>query len=103
VFARCMRDTVFSILTEPEDITYNWIVNAGFGYDIASSMITEKEGVIFIATKNGLIFSLDRFDGSLIWKYKFENTLIHSIAPLSRNQLFFTNMDGKIVSLKYYN
>ena len=73
-----------------------WAENFNYGYDIAPSMPVEKDGVLFWGTKNGLLTAADAETGSEIWQYKFENYLINTVAPLSREQLLFSNIDGNV-------
>ena len=96
LFIRTMNDTILAlpvsdILEEP-----SWITNCGFGYEISSSQIVEKDGVIFYPTKNGIIYSLDSETGEILWQHKSTNALINTITPLSYNSLITTDFDGRV-------
>ncbi len=99
IYARCMRDTVIAVSTQSHHFQTIWQTNCDFGYDIAPSMMTEKEGSLFFSTKNGLLYSLNGVTGKINWRYKFGNTLINTIAPVHKNQIVFSNMDGKVAFL----
>ncbi len=99
VFARCMRDTLIAVSPQKGSFIPVWARDLGFGYDIASSMIAERDGVVFFGTKNGLITAVDASDGRLKWRYKLGNTLINNIHPLDRDNIIISNFDGNIARL----
>lgn len=101
IYARCMRDTVFTISSNPENQNVLWVKNFGFGYDIAPSMLVENNGIGYLSTKNGLILAFNSKNGYLIWKYKFGNTLVHTVAPLNAKKIYLSNMDGKVFCLSH--
>lgn len=96
LFIRTMNDTILAlpvsdILEEPL-----WITACGFGYDISSSQIVEKDGLIFYPTKNGMIYSLDSETGEILWQHKSTNGLINTITPLTNNSFITTDFDGRV-------
>lgn len=99
VFIRTMNDTILALraamnLSEPI-----WITNCGFGYDISSAQIVEKDGTIFYPTKNGLLFALNSEDGKILWKYKVSNGFVNTVTPIDKNNLVVTAFDGRITFL----
>src|SRR3712207_6877361 len=72
VYAKTMRDSVvcYSALTDqPRQL---WACDVGFGYEHATVMLPEKDGIVFSSTKNGLIFAIDGKTGRLLWKHKVD-------------------------------
>ena len=61
-----MNDTILALPVSEKLEEPFWITNCGFGYDISSSQIVEEDGVIFYATKNGMIYSLDSESGKFL-------------------------------------
>jgi outer membrane protein assembly factor BamB len=99
IYAQCMQDTVVAVSSKSNRFELLWATHCGYGYDIAPSMLIEKDNVVFFATKNGLIFALDAFSGKVKWHYKFGNTLINTVNPISSKQILFSNMDGNVALL----
>ena len=95
LFIRTMNDTILALPVSEKLEEPLWITNCGFGYDISSSQIVEKDGVIFYPTKNGMIYSLDSETGKILWQHKSTNGLINTITPLSNNKFITTDFDGK--------
>jgi outer membrane protein assembly factor BamB len=99
VYARCFVDTIFCISSVASDFEELWFAKTGYTYDINPSMPVEKDGVVFFVTKNGLFVACKAEDGKILWKYKFRNTMIATLTPLSNRELVFTTQDGIIGKL----
>jgi outer membrane protein assembly factor BamB len=84
----------FSASASPPDKV--WELNAGFGYDINSAMLAEKDGVVFYGTKNDLIFALDARTGTLKWEHKLGTGVMNTVVPLNSTQVLTTDFDGKV-------
>jgi outer membrane protein assembly factor BamB len=73
-----------------------WELNAGFGYDINSATLVEKDGGIFYGTKNDLLIALDARTGALKWEHKLGTSVMNTVVPLSSTQVLTTDFDGKV-------
>ncbi|MDR1090441.1 MAG: PQQ-binding-like beta-propeller repeat protein [Prevotella sp.] len=94
IYSKTMQDSVVcysAIADEPKKI---WSVNVSYGYDHAPSMPVEKDNVVFGSTKNGLIFTLDAKNGTVLWKHKIGNSLINTVVPLNETECLFTSGEG---------
>ncbi len=100
LFIRTMNDTILALPVSDKLEKPLWITNCGFGYDISSAQIVEKDGVIFYATKNGMIYSLDSETGKILWQYKITNGFVNTIAPISKEEIITTDFDGKVKLIK---
>jgi len=96
LFIRTMADTILALPVSDKLEEPLWITNCGFGYDISSSQIVEKDGTLFYPTKNGMIYSLDSETGKILWQHKSTNGLINSITPLSNIKFITTDFDGRV-------
>ena len=96
LFIRTMTDTILALPVSEKLEEPSWITNCGFGYDISSSQIVEKDEVVFYPTKNGMIYSLDSETGQILWQHKSTNGLINTITPLTNNKFITTDFDGKV-------
>jgi outer membrane protein assembly factor BamB/predicted phosphodiesterase len=93
---RAMNDFFYAFSTAASRPDKVWEFNAGFGYDINSAMLVEKDGVAFYGTKNDLLFALDARTGVLKWKHKLGTGVINTVVPLSATQVLTTDFDGKV-------
>lgn len=101
IFIRTMNDTIFALPANKKLLEPIWITNCGFGYDISSAQIVEKDGVIFYPTKNGVIHALDSNNGEILWKFKVSNGFVNTLTVIDKNNLITTDFDGNVIYLKY--
>jgi len=96
-YVRAMNDFFYAFSTAASHPEKVWELNAGFGYDINSAMLVEKDGVVFYGTKNDLLIALDAKTGALKWEYKLGSGVMNTVVPLSATQVLTTDFDGKVV------
>ena len=96
VYVRTTQDIVAAISTAADTPEPVWETNAGFGYDINSAMLVEKDGVVFYGTKNGLLIALDAVTGAVEWKYRVGVALLNTVTPLSGREVVVTDFDGRV-------
>jgi outer membrane protein assembly factor BamB/predicted phosphodiesterase len=95
-YVRAMNDFFYAFSTSAAHPDKLWEFNAGFGYDINSAMLVEKDGVVFYGTKNDLLIALDAKTGTLKWEHKLGTGVMNTIVPLSSTQVLTTDFDGKV-------
>jgi len=96
-YVRAMNDFIYSFSTMADKPEKLWERNAGFGYDINSAMLVEKDGVLFYGTKNGLLLALRSSDGEILWQHKIGTGVMNTVVPLNARQVLATDFDGRIV------
>lgn len=95
IYSKTMNDSIVCYATAGDKPKELWASNVGFGYEHAPSMQTEKDGVMFGSTKEGLIFALEAKTGRVLWKHKIGNSLISTVVPLNGRQVLFTATSGE--------
>ncbi|MBI2428248.1 MAG: PQQ-binding-like beta-propeller repeat protein [Ignavibacteriales bacterium] len=99
VYIRTMNDSLYALSTKAIQPEVIWSLNAGFGYDINSSQLREKEGVLFCTTKNGLLIAVDAKTGEVLWKFKEDVVIAHTPIPISKNRVIFSNVTGTVCEI----
>lgn len=99
VFAKTMWDTVVACATGPRNFDLQWAADADYGYDIDPAVPVEKDGTLFLGTKNGWVYALDSTTGDVRWRYRIGVGLVNDPLPLSGTVVLVTAMDGRIVRL----
>jgi outer membrane protein assembly factor BamB len=113
VYSKCMWDTVVAISTattmreemqlatevsmEPKTV---WAVHADFGYEHNPAMPLEKDGTLWVSTKNGLLLGMDARTGKVLWRHKIGNSILNPPLPLSGRECIFTSSEGTITRVK---
>jgi outer membrane protein assembly factor BamB len=101
VYIRAMNDMIHAVATSPPTPTPVWTTNAGFGYDINSAMLAEKDGVVFYATKNGVVTALDAGSGRIAWQHRFGVGLVNTVVPLAADRVLVADIDGRVGVIEY--
>ncbi len=96
VYVRTTEDIIAAISPSADTPEAVWETNAGFGYDINSAMLIEKDGVLFYGTKNGLLLALDAATGAVKWQHRVGVALLNTVTPLSGREVVVTDFDGRV-------
>ena len=99
-YVRAMNDFFYAFSTTAPHPDKLWELNAGFGYDINSAMLVEKDSTVFYGTKNGLLFALDGKTGAIKWEHKLDNGVMNTVAPISSTKVVVTDFDGKVALIQ---
>lgn len=96
VYVRTTENIVAAISSSAEDAEAVWETDAGFGGDIDSAMLVEKDSVVFFGTKDGLLLALDGATGAVKWKHRVGVALLNTVTPLSGREVVVTDFDGHV-------
>ena len=100
VYSKCMWDTVVAMdATTLEPVT-RWATHAEFGYEHNPAMPLEKDGILWVSTKNGLLLGMDAQTGKVLWRHKIGNSILNTPLPLSNKECIFTSSDGTITYIR---
>ena len=110
VYSKCMWDTVVAISTSslsphrliassPSGVEVLWASHAGFGYEHNPAMPLEKDGTLWVSTKNGLLLGMDAKTGKVLWRHKIGNSILNTPLPLSATDCIFTSSEGTITRI----
>jgi outer membrane protein assembly factor BamB len=118
VYSKCMWDTVVAISTQypitnskasiskasiskaSNSPTPLWVSHAGFGYEHNPAMPLEKDGVLWVSTKNGLLLGMDAKTGKVLWRHKIGDSILNTPLPLSGKECIFTSSEGTITRIQ---
>jgi outer membrane protein assembly factor BamB/predicted phosphodiesterase len=100
LYVRAMNDFFYAFATDAAAPTPLWQQNAGFGYDINSAMLVEKDGTVFYGTKNGLLFALDGRTGGIRWQHKLGVGIVNTLVPLGPDRVLATDFDGRVALIE---
>jgi outer membrane protein assembly factor BamB len=96
VYVRTTEDIIAAISPSADGAESVWETNAGFGSDINSAQLVEKDGVVFYGTKDGLLLALDGATGVVKWKHRVGVGLLNTVTPLSGREVVVTDFDGRV-------
>lgn len=100
IYSKCMWDTVVAMdATTHEPIT-RWATHADFGYEHNPAMPLEKDGTLWVSTKNGLLLGMEAQTGKVLWRHKIGNSILNTPLPLSGKECIFTSSEGTITYIR---
>lgn len=100
VYSKCMWDTVVAMDATTQEPVTRWVSHAGFGYEHNPAMPLEKDGTLWVSTKNGLLIGMDAKSGEVLWRHKIGNSILNTPLPLSDKECIFTSSEGTITFIK---
>ena len=108
VYSKCMWDTIVALPTHyPLSISEasntpspRWVTHADFGYEHNPAMPLEKDGTLWVSTKNGLLLGMDAATGKVLFRHKIGNSILNTPLPLSGTECIFTSSEGTITYIK---
>lgn len=102
VYIKNMKEGNFiAFSTSANEQSLVWECEAGLGYEIAPSPITENKTLIFVPTTSGTVVAIDKKTHQVAWKYKISNALINAIQPVGEHQVLITVLDGRVACLEF--
>lgn len=96
VYVRAVESIIAAVDAEADGQETLWETDAGFGQDISSAQLVEKDGVLFYGTKNGLLLALDGATGAVKWKHRVGVALLNTVTPISGREVVVTDHDGRV-------
>jgi outer membrane protein assembly factor BamB/predicted phosphodiesterase len=103
LYVRSINQLVCAYDTAADQPVQLWQTDAGFGYDINSAMLVEKNGRLFYGTKSGLLLAFDGRSGTLLWQHKAGVALLNTAAPLSEREVLLSDFDGRVLLVEETN
>ena len=100
VYVRTMRDTIMAFAADSSVPSVLWATDVGFGYDINSAMLVERDGLVYYGTKNGLLVALDGLTGEVCWRHRVGVALLNTVVPVDRHRILVTDFDGRVTMLR---
>jgi outer membrane protein assembly factor BamB len=98
-----MWDTIVALDATSDAILPRWETNAAFGYEHNPAMPLEKDGVLWVSTKNGLLLGMNAHTGKVLWRHKIGNSILNTPLPLSDTECIFTSSEGTITYIQVKN
>lgn len=100
IYSKCMWDTIVALDATTNDVQVRWVSNADFGYEHNPAMPLEKDGILWVSTKNGLLLGMDAQTGKVLWRHKIGNSILNTPLPLSSKECIFTSSEGTITYIR---
>ena len=101
VYVKTMFDSLFAFQTEPREAVARWRVAGGFDYEIGPSPVTEQDGMVFVPTSQGYLFTYSAENGDPLWDVRLSDGLVNYAQPVGQSRLLVSAMDGYVYLIRY--
>ena len=102
VFVKCTYENkliAYSATADKPEIV--WETPVQYGMDDNQSAIIAKDGIAYFTFRNGLAIAVDENNGRILWKHKLGDVMQNAATPINGNEVIVTDVDGKIVLLRF--
>ncbi len=99
LYVKSMNDTVYAFAATGDAVQLRAQAHCEYGYDIAPSPMTERDGMLYIPTDKGVVVALDTGEFQVKWAHKLCNALINNVVPVEQGAVLGTAMDGLVFYL----
>ncbi len=100
IYGKTMNDTLSVFKTGRQLQPAAWKLNVGYGYEHTPSKLIEKDGNLFLGTRNGVVYAIDVKQKKIAWAYKIDNSMVNTLNILNKKNIIASTMDGKITLLQ---
>lgn len=101
VYVKTMDGNVYGMSTRSDFMDVIWESDLQLPYELTPSNISTSGKQVLIPSHSGLLSSLDKTTGRVLWQYKISNAMINPILVFDKKTIVASTMDGKIVRLDY--
>jgi outer membrane protein assembly factor BamB len=96
VYAKTMDGTVIAVGTDSAKYDLKWVVDAGLGYEHAPCIILEKDGVVYVGSRQGLMVAIDPATKKVLFTYRLGTSEFNGWAVDEKGDVYTSLIEGKI-------
>ncbi|MBR4994969.1 MAG: PQQ-binding-like beta-propeller repeat protein [Alistipes sp.] len=96
VYARTMDGELIAVSTAANDYDVVWMVDLGFGYEFSPCAIVECDGVVYAASRQGIVAAVDAESGELLWRKKCGISAVNGFEVDDSGNIYLSLFEGKI-------
>ena len=96
VYARTMDGELIAVSTQADEYDVIWMVDLGFGYEFSPCAVVESGGVVYAASRQGVVAAVDAESGELLWRKKCGISAVNGFEVDERGDIYISLFEGKI-------
>lgn len=96
VYARTMDGELIAVSTQADEYDVIWMVDLGFGYEFSPCAVVESQGVVYAASRQGVVAAVDAESGELLWRKKCGISAVNGFEVDERGDIYISLFEGKI-------
>ncbi len=96
VYAKTMDGQLIAIDSRIDKPEIAFVVDAQFGYEHAPCIVFEKEGVIYMGSRRGILAAIDARTFKLLWRYQLGTSEFNGFEADHDGNVYTSLIDGSI-------
>jgi outer membrane protein assembly factor BamB len=91
-----MDGELIAVNTQVDKYEPLWYVDLGFGYEFSSCAIVESKGIVYAASRTGIVAAVNAETGELLWRYKCGVSALNGMEVDENGDVYISLIEGKI-------
>lgn len=100
VYAKLMDGYLLAVSADSSNFHPFWTIDAGLGYEHAPCPVLEKDGLVYLGSRNGVIVVVDANTHKVLWSYKCGNSEVNRFLADADGTIYFSLVEGRIYKLE---
>ena len=96
VYAKTMDGQLIAVNTTSDTPAVDFVVDAGFGYEHTPCIIVEKNGIIFMGSRKGVLAAIDAKTFQLLWRYQLGSSAFNGFETSKDGSIYASLIEGTI-------
>ena len=96
VYAKTMDGQLIAVNTTSDTPAVDFVVDAGFGYEHTPCIIVEKNGIIFMGSRKGVLAAIDAKTFQLLWRYQLGSSAFNGFETSKDGSVYASLIEGTI-------
>ncbi len=96
VYAKTMDGELACVSTQGNDYKLLWVVDAGLGYEHAPCLIIEKDGVVYMGSRRGVVVAVEPISHKILWKAKLGTSEVNGFDVDKNGDIYLSLIEGTV-------
>ena len=95
-YAKTMDGELVAVSTEGGEYKELWIIDAGLGYEHAPCIVLEKDGVIYMGSRAGMMVAVDAKKHEVLWRYRLGSSEFNGWEFDAKGNVYTSLIEGSV-------
>ena len=96
VYAKTMDGEIVAVSAESDDFSLLWKVDTGLGYEHAPCIVLEKDGIIYVGSRRGIMVAIDAQTHNVLFSYRLGNSEFNGWEVDCNGNVYTSLIEGSV-------
>lgn len=101
IYAKTMDGEIVAVSAESDNFSLLWKVDTGLGYEHAPCIVLEKDGIIYVGSRRGIMVAIDAKTHKVIFSYRLGNSEFNGWEVDSNGDVYTSLIEGSVWRVKF--